>query len=605
MHDMLKIHYDGKKKHIIDTISLDMVNSFIEGENKASVQKHANHDTQRLSKIQFHGQNGARISQMRSLITTSPITSPKEVASLNCLSMMNGTRVNSAFISSARMSHPPLPHQLYEISYTDPLRAQFPEIRSTSAARLPRRDVCGMSRCSDEKDESDGKRPKRKLKSIKRFEEEQDCRRTRPRGHIGQSKSVLCHCPHCSKESLSVQGMYAHYGRAHTGKISWELVTFSCPFCSSAKTVTPLVFRSFPEVKAHIKVTHPGFEVVGPHSLKLAGEPIPARKYTSVSTKNDRLLRERKAAPDFSGDVAKNDAYVKAPEVVAKKQGPSPWSKIEYVQLLSDGKKEYPRDLCKVIDMIEEQCRAQEEIVEVAREQRMKLCKNEAEVERKALDEERLLFQRGIRERARLADGERIEKQKFTEKAEQMMLFYQYENRNKGRHKEDIEVDKLCARPIIFSNEMQKPNTRHGKSCKDDQCLFCNKAKGFLHHLLLDNEIKEFKMDAPATESPVYIQSTKVLNPSCHVIDDGFFSEGGGTMCIKDDGKEATKGIKRSSQSRRDASTAKRVKTEEDRLLMLKNAKLSLEFIKKYNDGMIINAWGETRKKDLRGRRSY
>ena len=110
-------------------------------------------------------------------------------------------------------------------------------------------------------------------------------------------------------------------------------------------------------------------------------------------------------------------------------------------------------------------------------------------------------------------------------------------------------------------------------------------------------------MDAPATESPVFVQSTKVLNPSCHVIDDSYFSEVRGAMHeVKDDGKEATRGSKRSNQSRRDASTAKRVKMEEDKLLTLKNTKHCLEFIKKYNEGMIINAWGEPRK-DNRGRR--
>jgi hypothetical protein len=44
-HEKLKIHYDGKKKHIVDTISLDMVHSFIEGENKASIQKQEKNPT--------------------------------------------------------------------------------------------------------------------------------------------------------------------------------------------------------------------------------------------------------------------------------------------------------------------------------------------------------------------------------------------------------------------------------------------------------------------------------------------------------------------------------------------------------------------------------
>ena len=610
---VLKIHYDGKKKHLVDTIPVDMVNSFIEGENKAIMealpkQNVAGSGTFLQSHVPLSSSRAPTapasldcLDHPCTELSTIRNQSPKEVAALNSLSTINGTRVNSAFSSSARMILPAVLNQLSEHSSTVPHGAHFPEMSNAIAARLPRGDNCALSRCIDKNDESDGKRPKRKLKSIERFEE-QDCPRTRPRGHILQSKSVLCHCPYCSKGNLSVQGMYAHYGRAHTGKISWEHVTFSCPFCPSKETVAPLIFKSFPEVEVHVNVTHPGFGVAGPHPSKSSGESNPVQKY--MSHLNDRVLRERKAAPDVSGYVAKQIANVEAHGVVAKERGTLSWSKIEYVQLLSDGKKEYPRDLCKVIEMIEEQCRAQDEIVEVAREQRMKLCRNEAEIESKALDEERLFFQRGIRERARLADGERIEKQKFTEKAEQMMLFYQYENRNKGRHKDDIEVDKLCVRPIIFSNETQRPNTRHGK-CKDDQCLFCNKAKGFLHHLLLDNEIKEFVMDAPATESPVFVQSTKVLNPSCHIIDDSFFSEVGGTMHeVKDDRNEATRGSKRSNQSRRDASTAKRVKTEEDKLLMLKDIKHGLEFIKNYNSGLIINAWGET-KKDNRGRRSY
>ena len=612
--NVLKIHYDGKKKHLVDTIPVDMVNSFIEGENKVMMEA--------LPKQKVVGSGTflqRQVTRPSSRASTAPASldcldhpctelstirnqSPKEVAALNSLSTTNGTRVNSAFSSPARIIRPAVLHQLSEHSSTAPHGAHFPDMRNASAARLPRRDFCALSRCIDKNDESDGERLKQKLKSLERFKE-QDCPRTRPRGNIVQSKSVLCHCLYCSKGNLSVQGMYAHYGRAHTGKISWEHVTFSCPFCPSKETVAPFIFESFPEVEVHVNATHPGFEVAGPHPSKSSGESNPPPKYTSYL--NDRVLRERKAAPDVSGYAAKKIVNAEAPEVVAKEQGPSSWTKIEYVQLLSDGKKEYPRDLCKVIEMIEEQSRAQDDIVEVAREQRMKLCRNEAEIESKALDEERLFFQRGIRERARLADGERIEKQKFTEKAEQMMLFYQYENRNKGRHKDDIEVDKLCARPIFFSNETQRPNTRHGKSCKDDQCLFCNKAKGFLHHLLLDNEIKEFTMDAPATESPVFVQSTKVLNPSCHVIDDSYFSEVRGAMHeVKDDGKEATRGSKRSNQSRRDASTAKRVKTEEDKLLMLKNIKHGLEFIKSYNSGLIINAWGET-KKDHRGRRSY
>ena len=475
--------------------------------------------------------------------------------------------------------------------------------------QLPKSDDFALSGCSNENNESDYERPQRKVTSIQ-CSGDQKCYRIRPKEQVVQSKSVLCNC-YCGKRNLSVQGMYAHYGRAHTGKLSWNDVTFSCPFCPFNVVAAPFVFKSFPEVEAHVNMTHPGVKVAGPHLSKPSRESISAQKSSSESIPAqkssimlfDRILRERKEAHHSSDSVTKNGKHT-VPKVVAKEQGPSSWSKIGYVRLLSDGKKQFPRDLCKVIKTVEDQCHAQEEIVEVARKQRMNLVRNEAEIENKAMDEERLVFQRGIRERARLADGERIEKQKYIEKAEQMMMLNRYENRNKGRHKEAIEVEKLCARSIYFSSGMQRPNTRHGNSCDDDQCLFCNKAKGFFHHLLLDNEIKRFKMNAPATESSLYQHSINVPNPSFHVIDDSFYSKAEGTSHgIKDDGKEATGGSKRSNQNRRDESTAKRVKMEEDKLLTLKNIKHCLEFIKKYNEGMIINAWGEPRK-DSRGRRS-
>merc|ERR1719296_154451 len=225
----------------------------------------------------------------------------------------------------------------------------------------------------------------------------------------------------------------------------------------------------------------------------------------------------------------------------------------------------------------------------------MKLCRSEAETENRALDEERLSFQRGIRERARLVDAERIEKQKFTEKAEHMMIRFQYENRNKRRNQEDIEVEKLCSRPIKFCHETQRHNTRQGKTCADDQCQFCKKDKGYLHHLLLDSEMDEFKMDAPATESPVFQKSIEVLNPVFRTINDDYLTEAEAADDLKEDAKQAS-GNKRVNQSRRDVSTSKRVKVEEDKLLLLKNTKHSLEFIKEYNNGMINNAWGEARK---------
>merc|ERR1712194_587599 len=294
------------------------------------------------------------------------------------------------------------------------------------------------------------------------------------------------------------------------------------------------------------------------------------------------------------GSATEIAGQFEASPVNAQTKVPLPWTKIAYTQLLPDGKTEYSRDMHRIIDMIDEQCQIQGETVEIAQEQRMKLCRNEAELEAKAFAEERLLYQRGVRERMRLADGERIEKQKFTEKAEHMIMLYQYENRNKRRNQEDVEVEKLCSRPIMFLNETMRQSTRQGKACKDDECQFCTKKNGYLHHLLLDSAMSKFNTDASATSSLVFQQSTKVLNPSFRIIDDEYFLKAESSECPKNNRKQDCG--KRVNQSRRDASTAKRLKMEEDKLLMLKNTKHSLEFINKYNSGLMMNPWGETKR---------
>lgn len=542
----------------------------------------------------FYEQSGARISDMRSLISISPITtgaliSSNEIPIQAARKSPGEATASTVFTSPARKVQTPLVHQLHGLSFSSP----FPGMRRGSS------DLGAVSSRSRENDESNGKRPQRKRKSIERFEE-QDIPRAGPAvGLVGQSKIALCHCPDCNKMNMSIQSIYSHYGKLHSGKLPWGRVTYSCPFCVYN---THHVFKTFSDVQAHVNTTHQGCKVIGPHSSKR--HSISARTNTSILN-NDMLMKTNRAARErkASLNIRMTSLPVIAPEGIAMKSLPLSWSKIDYVHLLPDGKKQYPRGLCNVIEMIDEQCRSQEEILEATREQRMKLCKDEVNLEIKAFSKERLVFQRGLRERNRLADCERIEKQQFTDDLEQKMIFYEYKNRNKGRNKEEIELRKLYTRPIVFSNEVQRQSMRQDKFCNDDQCLFCNKGKGFHHCLLLENEIEKFNMDASPNDTPIIAQSTYVLKPSVTVIDDSFFAENDDTTPIKGDGKNANGESKRSSKSRQDATTAKRVRAEEDKLLSLRNIKYSLEFVKKYNNGMIINAWGEA-KKDGRGRKS-
>merc|ERR1712238_84318 len=127
-----------------------------------------------------------------------------------------------------------------------------------------------------------------------------------------------------------------------------------------------------------------------------------------------------------------------------------------------------------------------------------------------------------------------------------------------------------------------------------ETCQFCKEEKGYLHYLLRDNKISKFNMDAPTTLSPVFQQSTKVLNPSFCIVNDEYFLKAEALVCPKVDRKE-DRG-KRVNQSRRDVSTVKRLNMEEDKLLMLKNTKHSLLFINKYNSGLIAQTWAETKR---------
>ena len=535
----------------------------------------------------------------------------------------SGTRSesSSAFSSTPpKLVRPTLHHRIgldQNSSSTSPNRAHFPAMRGAILVKLQGNDLVGRRGVQSKR------RRKRKPKPTQRFEKEarlqnspyarppKDARPKDARSKVfkgGPSKSALCHCPFCEKGNLTVQGMYAHYGRAHQGNVPWKSVTYSCPYCPSTKT-TSRIFRSYYDLEAHVQASHPGCNVEGPHPDKLAGLPGRVRRKrssnassnTSQQVVSNRVMRERRTASDdedYSSDSSEESVD----------EGPPRWDKLEYVQLLPDGRKEYPSDIYKVIDMMEEHCEKQEAVVEDAREQRLRLCKSEAEKEARELAEEKLLHQRGVRERARFAESERIEKHRYTERHEQQMMLLEYQNRNKRRNQEEVAFDKLCSQPIRFSKESLRQNaSRERQVCDNDQCHFCKKEKSYLQCLLLENELSKFSMDAPPSESPL-VQSTQVLKPNIRVIDDTVFSQHFGVTAddSNDDGKKKDNGKqdesssgKRVNQSRRDASTAKRIRTEEDKLLMLKNTQRSLEFIKKYNDGLIANAWGDI-KKDTR-----
>lgn len=529
------------------------------------------------------------------------------VQAVNTLVQKNNAVDISAFTSPKRIARPTLFHQLYRPSTTSPKRVRFPRISSASAGRLqsnclkteePRLRTClqattgagakiserrspdGYINASAGKDMLTNTRKSKRIFQSNSLREDLDSSKS----HVVQSTSALCHCPVCSKGNLNVQGMYAHYGRAHNGTLPWQEVNFSCPFCHTAPVSRPRLFGSFRNLEAHVIAKHPGYEVIGPHHSKLVNTALNNNHSTSQALPNNvRILRVRKLAPGgISESFDQHHLRAIDPKVVATKQSIQSWSKLEY-----------PYYNSKDISLLDEQRRSQEEIVQAARDQRIKLYRNEAEIENKRFEEERLAYLRGIRERTRLADGERIEKQKFTEKADELLMLYQYENRNRKRSRGEVEFDKLCAQSIIFSNEKTRLVARDWKSCPEDHCQICKEECMQVRQLNRGRVNDDRKTNLlSGNENP-----EKVLLPSYRIVDD-IFSVCAGDNSVKDDTTSLSSAEIRSAKGRRAVSTAKRIKTEEDKLLMLKNTQLCLEFIKKYNGGMIMNAWDGTRKEN-------
>mmetsp|Transcript_21658 Transcript_21658/g.52314 ORF Transcript_21658/g.52314 Transcript_21658/m.52314 type:complete len:526 (-) Transcript_21658:1096-2673(-) len=352
-----------------------------------------------------------------------------------------------------------------------------------------------------------------------------------------KSKFILCHCPDCDKRDLTMKGLLLHYANEHGGKPQWKKIKYSCPFCPSASRD----YKSLDEVEVHVNASHPGRRLLKPNTST-------KRQKSQLGLISEKITAERGAANQ-------------------KKQGrPScAWSKLEFHKLLPDGGTKYPQELPNAIEFIDAQCRKQEQNVEIARGD----WKNE--MEGKELDDERTIYRRGIRERSSLSDQEKLEKMRFMEKTEDMMRRYGDRRRNKDK----IEAAKLCSLQIVFSDHHKTHIDGIAGACMNDDCQFCKKDSIlYRQELLPENEINKFKPGATCTESPLIQTAKNVLNPAFGLFDEGRAKDGSNPGGAERDDR------------------VKAMKVEEGKLERLKKTKHSLEFIKRYNDGYLTNAWG-------------
>lgn len=365
------------------------------------------------------------------------------------------------------------------------------------------------------------------------------------------SKSILCHCLECNKRDMTMRGLTSHYAKNHGGKPNWQKTGYSCPFCPSPTTDS----KSQSEIEAHVNLYHPCHRLQKPNTPK---EPLGKHPEVHPSTKSHR---EKKCPPSWA------------------------WAKIEHVKLLPGGGKEYPRELPRVIDFIEAQCKNQEETTEKSRRDWSDIFKDESEAEVKAQNEERLLYGRGIRNRSGLADQERLEKLRYAEKEDELRIQYEYEGRTR-RSTEDIETSKLCSRCIIFSDNNETHFGEKAGVCLNHGCQLCKHDNVHRQQLLLENEINEWKLSDPTAMSPLIQTTVTVLSPDVRVIDVISFVKAAA-------GEEEKSKV---DSGDKEVESAKLMFLEESKLEKLNSTRRALEFIKSYNEGFVTNAWARVRK---------
>jgi hypothetical protein len=101
---------------------------------------------------------------------------------------------------------------------------------------------------------------------------------------------------------------------------------------------------------------------------------------------------------------------------------------------------------------------------------------------------------------------------------------------------------------------------------------------------MLASEIASMKKDDPSSQ--ILLPKATVLKPSFQAINKSYLSEAE---------EQFEQGAKVEKKSRRDVATAKRLRAEEDKLFKMRSDQRSLEFINRYNEGLIQDAWKSTR----------
>ena len=300
----------------------------------------------------------------------------------------------------------------------------------------------------------------------------------------------------------------------------------------------------------------------------------------SISDRREEFLINESIAADLAEEVRENDKEksecMKLPWPVTLDA--NEWNPLSYTRLVRMPRYRHllPRDCVtyqSVVNVVNEKLQRS------GKQRPLQSKRNQNKWSKKEDDTsaaEEILYKRGLRARAGKIDSEKLEKISFKDKWEESQRKMQYENRGKKVSAEEAESEKFLCRGLLFDDKKVDRNTRQNIcTFGGEKCDLCN--GWYASWVLTETEIE--KAGSLLGAVPIDTKKrTEIPNLCFRRVE---LNE------IPDDidalGKE--KKLTRNRVSRRSKEA------NEGRLNELR---FSLQFIKRYNDGLLDDSKGSS-----------
>jgi len=389
---------------------------------------------------------------------------------------------------------------------------------------------------------------------------------------IARTKILPYLCPLCSSPPYTLFALRTHL-RGHNVQFNdvHHLIRCICPFCPLDGNNEHVTFETADQLDEHVKNYHEGCNLIG---MRL-------KRRAPLGTKKSGKEPVKKAeAPSVVEAVMASDS---SQESTTSTEEESWWAPLSHHGLIAQVQ-ELDKDICistPIDSAILTIASRLDKVQKLA--SRSKKSDDDDRNEKDYLAENRL-YLRGVRERQRKADSERLEKEKYKEKVEERLMLWRYQNRGKPKKtKAEKEEHALITRPIRFEQRKSQRLTGDNICRVGDDCPLCNGE--YAKPIITDDEMKKANFDiSKVIPLPLNEDSKKIMSPSYRELPRGYEYE-------SEDEPADTNGHEQehnlTAREKNLTRSAQRWKKASSEVHLLSEAKNSLEFIKRYNNGLL------------------